>query len=149
MKKNFILLFLIVLSWSAKAQILTPVKWSYAAKKLSSTEAVVFIKGTIDDGWHVYSQNIKEGGPVKTAFSFTPSKKYLLVGKTQEPKPIVRMEKVFNMEVGYFENSVIFQQKVKLNSKTPFSVKGQFEYMTCNDRQCLPPETVEFEIAVK
>jgi hypothetical protein len=28
-------------------------------------------------------------------------------------------------------------------------VKGKLEYMTCNDRQCLPPDAVEFSILVK
>jgi hypothetical protein len=52
------------------------------------------------------------------------------------------------MNVAYFEKSVIFQQKVKLNRGTT-TVKGKVEYMVCNDRQCLPPEEVEFSIPVK
>ena len=26
------------------------------------------------------------------------------------------------------------------------AVKGQLEYMTCNDKKCLPPEDVDFSI---
>jgi hypothetical protein len=133
----------------ANAQILKPVKWSYAFKKISPTEAVVFVKATIDEGWHVYSQNVKEGGPVKTSFKFASSKSYTLVGKTTEPKPIIRMEKAFNMEVGFFEKSAIFQQKLKLIGKGPITVKGSLEYMTCDDNQCLPPEAVDFSVVVK
>jgi thiol:disulfide interchange protein DsbD len=132
----------------SKAQILTPVHWSYGAKKISSTEAVVFLKATIDDGWHVYSQTVKDGGPIKTSFTFTPSKDYSTIGSTIEPKPISKMEKVFNMEVGFFEKSVIFQQKIKLNTGQT-TVKGTLEYMTCNDHQCLPPDDIEFSIPVK
>jgi thiol:disulfide interchange protein DsbD len=58
------------------------------------------------------------------------------------------MEKVFNMEVGYFENSVIFQQKIKLKAKQTM-VTGKLEYMTCNDEKCLPPEDIDFSIPVK
>ena len=149
MKKTLILtLTLLSLSvLQSKAQILTPVHWSYAAKKISATEAVVFLKATIDDGWHVYSQTVKDGGPIKTSFTFTKSKDYSIIGHTIEPKPIIRMEKVFNMEVGFFEKSVVFQQKVKLKTAQT-TVKGTLEYMTCNDHQCLPPEDIEFSIPV-
>jgi hypothetical protein len=52
------------------------------------------------------------------------------------------------MNVSYFENSVVFQQKVKLNAKSSI-VKGKVEFMVCDDKQCLPPEEVEFSVAVK
>jgi hypothetical protein len=132
-----------------KAQILKPVTWSYGAKKISKTEAVVFIKATIDEDWHVYSQTVPEGGPVKTSFMFAKGKGYSLTGQTQEPKPITRFEKVFGIEVAYFENSVIFQQKIKLGTSGPVVVKGSLQFMTCNDEKCLPPETVDFAIPIK
>jgi hypothetical protein len=128
--------------------VLTPVHWSYGAKKLSKDEAVVFIKATIDDGWHVYSQTVKEGGPIKTTITFPVSATYTLIGKTIEPTPITRNEKVFNMDVSFFEHEVIFQQKIKLKTGQA-TVKGTLEYMTCNDHQCLPPEDVEFSVVVK
>ena len=150
MKKMWVMALLgaFLLGRKADGQILKPVTWSYGAKKISPTEAVVFFKATIDDGWHVYSQHIKDGGPVKTSFTFKPSGAYTLDGATVEPKPITRMEKVFNMEIGYYEHSVIFQQKVKLKVGTA-AVTGTLEYMTCNDAQCLPPEDIEFSIPVK
>jgi len=148
MKKIIILSVLLLNVITLKAQILTPVTWSYAAKKTSKTEAVIFLKATIDNGWHVYSQFVKDGGPVKTTIKFNPSGAFTLVNKTIEPKPVIRMEKVFGMEVGFFENSVIFQQKIKLK-KGQATVTGSVEYMTCNDQKCLPPTTQEFSIPVK
>ena len=56
------------------AQVLTPVKWSYAAKRLSKTEAVLFIKATIDEDWHLYSQTVPDRGPTRTSFTFLSSK---------------------------------------------------------------------------
>src|ERR1700744_5470855 len=132
-----------------EAQILKPVHWSYGAKKLSSTEAVVFFKATIDAGWHVYSQFVKPGGPVKTSFDFDASSDFTLDGSTQEPTPTVRKEKVFgNMEIGFFEQSVIFKQKIRLKAAQA-NVKGKLQYMTCNDSQCLPPDELDFSIAIK
>lgn len=148
MKKILIVAIAILFSTQLYAQILTPVKWSYGFKKLNKNEAMIFMKATIDDGWHLYSQNVKEGGPIKTTFTFPASKSYSLVGKTIEPTPITRNEKVFNMDVSFFEHSVIFQQKVKLKTGRA-TVKGTLEFMTCNDKQCLPPANIEFSVAVK
>jgi thiol:disulfide interchange protein DsbD len=149
MKKiTTIITVLILFALQSKSQILQPVKWSYAAKKTSATEAVVFIKAIIDAGWHVYSQFVKDGGPVKTTIDFTPSNTFSLIGKTTEPQPITRMEKAFGMEVGFFENSVIFQQKIKLKARQ-VTVSGKLEYMTCNDQKCLPPDDIDFSILVK
>src|ERR1700731_4390161 len=146
MKKLLILITLMVMGIGAYAQIESPVKWSYAAKKLSNTEAVVFLKATIQDGWHIYSQNVKDGGPIKTSFTFTPSKEYSLVGATAEPTPLTKFESSFSMNVSYFEKTVTFQQKIKLKSASASVVKGTLEFETCNDHKCLPPEDVQFSI---
>ncbi|WP_207534209.1 protein-disulfide reductase DsbD N-terminal domain-containing protein [Desertivirga arenae] len=149
MKKTILaLVAFLVVSVSAGAQILNPVKWSYAAKRIGKDEAMVLVKATIEPGWHLYSQTIADGGPVKTTFSFNTSPAYTLIGKTIEPKPVVKFEKVFDMKVAYFENSVIFQQKVKLKAKQA-TVKGNVEFMVCNDEKCLPPDTMDFSVAVK
>lgn len=137
-----------ILPISSKAQILHPVKWSYAAKITGPNEAVIFLKATIDQGWHIYSAYQKDGGPVKTSFTFSPSPDFEIVGPLSEPKPVTKYEDAFEMDVSYFENQVIFQQKVHLKSKQA-TVKGSLKFMVCNDRQCLPPETIRFEIPIK
>ena len=147
MKLLFVFIAGLLLSFKANSQILEPVKWSYTAKKTSPTEATIFIKATIDNGWHIYSQYVKDGGPVKTTFAFLPSKTFQLNGKVVEPKPITKYEETFNMNVSYFEKTVVFQQKIKLSGKQAI-VKGSLEFMVCNDKQCLPPETIEFSIPV-
>jgi hypothetical protein len=148
MKKLLAAAVAILLSINVHAQIEAPVKWAYAAKKTSATSAVVLIKATIDQGWHIYSLNLKDGGPVKTSIKFTHSKDFSLVGKTSEPKPVTKFEKSFNMNVSYFEKAVVFQQKIKLKAKQTIA-KGKIEYMTCNDQKCLPPEDINFSVAIK
>ena len=149
MKKIILAAIAVIMAFGAKAQIETPVKWSYAAKKISSTEAVVFLKATIEDGWHIYSLNVKEGGPIKTSFDFTGSKEYAALGVASEPKPVTKFEKSFNMNVSYFEKEVIFQQKIKLKSPRVTAIKGKLEYMTCNDHKCLPPDDIDFSVPLK
>jgi len=138
---------LVIAGLSTQAQILHPVKWSYGAKKISKTEAIIFLKASIGDGWHIYSAYQKEGGPVPTAFSFAASPGYQLSGKIEEPKPLTRHEESFNMEVSYFEHEVIFRQRVRLKAPRT-DVKGNLTFMVCNDHQCLPPETVNFTLQI-
>lgn len=142
----FALLFFTILG--ASAQIETPVTWSYAQKKISKTEAIVYLKATIQDGWHIYSQTVKPGGPVKTTIKFNPSKDFTKIGATVEPKALSKFEKVFDMNVGYFENQVVFQQKIKLN-KPATVVTGTIEFMVCDASKCLPPDEVKFSVQVK
>ncbi len=149
MKKVILLIAVLTSTVSmAFSQIVTPVIWSYAAKKTGKNEATVYLKAKIDKSWHIYSLDVKDGGPVKTTFTFAPSTAYALVGKTLEPKPTEKYEPAFKMNVSYFEDQVVFQQKVKLN-KSATTVKGKLEFMVCNDKQCLPPDEVAFAIPIK
>lgn len=145
---SLIIAFVLFTVIGASAQIERPVTWSYAAKKINKTEAVVYLKATMEGAWHIYSQNLKPGGPNKTVFSFDSSKDYSTVGKTTEPAPTSYYDENFKMNVSYFGNQVVFQQKVKLNKATA-TVKGKVEFMVCNDKQCLPPDEVQFSIPVK
>lgn len=148
MKKLLIICVLALFVNQAKAQILHPVKWAYAAKITGKNEAVLLIKAIIDEPWHIYSINQKDGGPVKTSFTFTPSADYKLVGTMSEPKPVTKYEKAFEMDVHYFEKSVIFQQKIGFKTDNPV-IKGTLNFMACNDQKCLPSEDIEFSIPVK
>lgn len=148
MKRIISFVAFLFISAASFGQILKPVKWSYASKRINDKEAALLIKATINDGWHIYSQTVPENGPQPTSFSFYPSKAYQLNGKVQAAKPIVKQDPTFNMEVGYYEKSVVFQQKVKLTGNSAM-VKGTLTYMVCNDKQCLPPEEVAFSISVK
>lgn len=125
------------------------VRWSFSAKKLSATEAVLYMKANIGGAWHLYSVNQPEGGPMKTSFTFEPSADYVLVGKVTEPKPKSMFDQNFGIEVLYFEKEVVFEQKVKLKAARELVIKGKVEFMACDDSQCLPPEEKEFSVVVK
>lgn len=145
MKKIVFIIAMVLVGTSAFSQIEKPVKWSFAIKKESKDEAVVFLKADIQSSWHIYSLDQKDGGPIKTAFTFSPSADYSLLGKATQPAPHTKFESAFNMNVSYFESSVIFQQKIKLKSGKG-TLHGKLEYMTCNNQKCLPPEDLDFSI---
>ncbi len=148
MKKTLLLLILLLSIKAAQSQILTPVKWAYGAKKEANGLVIVYLKATIQDGWHIYSVNQKPGGPQKTQFEFLKSADYEPVGKVTEPKPESKYEEVFGIQVDYFNHEVIFQQKFRVK-KDSLAIKGKLTYMACTNKQCLPPEDISFEIPVK
>ncbi|ETZ23253.1 protein-disulfide reductase DsbD domain-containing protein [Pedobacter sp. V48] len=148
MKKIILIVMVSLFTTTVKSQILKPVKWSYAAKKTSSTQAILYIKASLESGWHIYALNIPKGDQLKTIFTFSPEKTYKLKSKTLEPKPITKFEKTLDINVSYFEKSVVFNQKIQLAGSTA-TVKGEVEFMVCNDQQCLPRETLKFSIPVK
>ena len=138
----------LLLNLSALAPIENHVKWGYVAKRTGPTEAIIFLKATLDDGWHIYSQHIEEGGPTKTAFTFVPSKNYKLDGKTIEPKAVAKFDRYFKMKIGSFEKEVVFQQKIKLKSQAAPTVKVKLEFLVCSNKNCLPPDEATFNIPV-
>ncbi|MEN9369244.1 MAG: hypothetical protein RI952_109 [Bacteroidota bacterium] len=150
MKKFFAFFGLLLFSLQTFAQIQEPVKWSYTIEDNGTENPTLVIKAKIDDHWHVYSQFVGEGGPLPTTFKFTPNVSFKLVkGVLEIPKPITINDEVFEMQVSYFEHSATFKQKIKVLSAKDFKLEGTFEYMVCNDKQCLPPEEVPFSFQVK
>ena len=119
-------------------QLLTPVKWSLEQKKVGKGEIELTFKASIDQGWHLYSTNLPEGGPVKTTFTFAPdSTKYQIVnGISLKSTPIKEHDKIFNMDLEFFSNEAIFVQTVKVVSNQTFDLKGTIEYQSCNDETC-------------
>lgn len=150
MTKKIVLSFMLLCSvLGLSAEIQKPVTWSFSNKQVSDTEFNLILTANVENTWHLYSQFIDEGGPVPTSFKFSPSPDYVLVGKvTESPKPHKVFEKVFGMDVAYFEMKAVFTQKVKL--KVPATkISGSLEFMVCDDTQCLPPEEVDFSFDVK
>jgi thiol:disulfide interchange protein DsbD len=128
----------------ATSQILQPVKWSFNTEKISESEVELLFIADIDAGWHVYSTEIPEGGPIPTSFNFVDDQRFELSGELSTPEPIVKFDKAFEMTLEYFGERAVFRQKVKLNTDEPFIIKGELEFMACDDSRCLPPDYVEF-----
>lgn len=142
-----ITLLALLFTIQAEAQIQKPVKWSFSSEK-KGNEAVLLLKATIEKGWHLYAQDIPEGGPIPTSFKFTPSSSYSLIGKPSEPTAEEVFDPNFEMKLRYFGGSVVFKQKISLKTQEAFKVAGSLEFMVCNDQMCLPPDEVEFTIDI-
>ena len=140
----FLLCSLFLLAGSISAQIQDPVSFKTEFKSISETEAEIRFTGTIDKGWHVYSVNLPSGGPISATFNTDKMDGAKLVGKlTPLGKEIAQFDKVFEMNLRFFEHSVTFVQKIKIAGAT-YNIKGYLEYGACNDESCLPPTQVPF-----
>jgi thiol:disulfide interchange protein len=145
--KIFFLLWCIFFEQQAEAQIKHPVKWRFEVNRLNATKAELVCTAVIEEGWHLYSQHLKEGGPLPTRFEFAVSSDYKLSGSVVEPAGSERMDSTFQMKVKWFEGIATFKQRMDM--KATFSViRGTVEFMVCNDHECLAPETIQFSVAV-
>jgi hypothetical protein len=150
MKAFFLFVLAALFSNAVIAQIQNPVKWSYSAKKINATTYEVHLTATLEDDWHIYSQTTPDGGPVPTVISFTKNPLISVSGTTKEiGKLEQRHEELFGVDVKQFSNTVDFVQTVVLKGKVKTTLNGTIEFMTCNDRECLPPKTQKFSIALK
>ena len=151
MKKTFLLscLLMVLGLTTAFAQIQDPVQFKYEWKKISDTEAQIVFTGTIDAGWHVYSTDLPEGGPISATFNVDQIEGLELDGKlTPEGKEIESFDKVFDMKLRYFEEKAVFVQKLKITGANYF-IEGYLQYGSCNDENCLPPTNYEFSVSGK
>ena len=151
MKKTFLLsLLLTLISWlSAMAQIQDPVQFKAEWKTLSETEAQIVFTGSIDAGWHVYSTDLGEGGPISATFNTDKMEGLELDGKLMpQGKEVESFDKLFEMKVRYFENKATFVQKLKITGET-YYIEGYLEYGACNNENCLPPTAVPFTYSGK
>jgi cytochrome c biogenesis protein CcdA/DsbC/DsbD-like thiol-disulfide interchange protein len=124
-----------------------PIKWSSTAERKSATEAELIFTAVLDKGWHLYSQQLPEDGPIPTTFTFKDLGGAALKGVVREPKGKEELDPNFGMVVKYFDGRPRFVQKITLSDKAA-TVKAEVEFMVCDDKRCLPPDVVEFSIII-
>jgi Thiol:disulfide interchange protein len=129
------------------AQIQTPVKWEFKTKITGDNTAELQFIASIDQGWHLYSQHLPDGGPMPTEFVFSKLEGIQLDGKAGEPTPKEVFDQMFNMKVKYFDRTATFVQKIKLTNANPVIVNGTINFQACNEETCIPGEA-EFSFNV-
>ena len=135
--KNFTLLLLFLISFSASSQILNPVKWEFGSEKITDTEYTLIFVAKIDPHWALYSQFVEEGGPLPTLFSFESSSSFELIETVTESdeNKVTQHDPVFEMVVSKFYDKAVFKQRVRVKSSA-FSMRGNIDFMTCDDSKC-------------
>ena len=121
------------------AQMMDPVHFTSQLKLLKEGEAELVFSATIDPGWHVYSTNLGNDGPIAASFNTVKMEGAEPVGKLQaRGSEIKKYDKLFDMELRYFEKAVTFVQKIRF-TKPQYDIDCYVEYGACNDEACLPP----------
>lgn len=150
MKKIFsLLLITLSLLTGLEAQIYDPIKWETSVEKVSDSTYNLVTTATLQSGWHLYAQTVPDGGPIPTTFSYKTDSNFSLIDKTTEPAGIEIDDKVFEMRIKFFKNEAVFKQLVKINNPDLSVIKGEVEFMVCDDKNCLPPTIQELEFKIK
>ena len=145
MKRISIILLLLTTVFAAQAQMVNPVHFTSELKMGKGAEAEIVFSATIDAGWHVYSTDLGQDGPIEASFNAVKMDGAERVGKlTPRGKEIKKFDDMFGMELKYFENAVTFVQKIKF-TKPEYDIDCYLEFGACNDRSCMPPTQVEFK----
>jgi thiol:disulfide interchange protein DsbD len=129
---------------ATQAQMADPVHFSSELKMLKGNEAEILFKATIDPGWHVYSTDLGDSGPIEASFNVEKMTGAELVGKLKPVgKEIKKFDSMFGMELRFFENSATFSQKIRFTQEK-YDIDAYLEFGACNDESCLPPTQVSF-----
>ncbi len=148
-KSSFAVIAMMLTIMTAKAQMLNPVHFSSQLKELGGAEAEIIFSATIDTGWHVYSTNLGNDGPISASFNAVKMEGVETVGKLQpRGKEIKQYDPMFDMELRFFEGSVTFVQKVRF-TKPNYQIDCYLEYGACNDESCMPPSEVPLKLSGK
>lgn len=148
--KKILVIFFTLISVITSAQILDPVSWSFTQQQLSDNEIELQFNASIEDHWHLYSQHLPEGiDAYPTEFIFITKEGYQLVDGMIEPEPIREADPNFdNIILPYFEGEIFFSQKIKILTSNPFTIKGEINFMSCDESQCVFPMPVQFSFNI-
>ncbi|MBN9349502.1 MAG: hypothetical protein J0H55_02360 [Chitinophagaceae bacterium] len=152
MKKiYFIAAFLLCGNFLFAQMVKNPVSWTSSTRKTGDKTYEITLVANIGSGWHMYSQNTPDGGPLPTKITFSKNPLVILPsGHMKESGKLEqRFEPLFGVDVRQYSNQVEFKQTVKLKANVKTSVDVAVQFMTCNDRECLPPTTRKFTVALK
>ena len=144
MRKILLFFSVILFVCSASAQMADPVHFTSQLKELGNDEAEIVFTAKIDQGWHVYSTDLT-GGPIAASFNVVKMDGVEKVGKLRPRGNEQKVfDKLFDMEVRYFEKTATFVQKIKF-TKPEYTIDCYLEYGACNDEMCMPPSEVAFK----
>ncbi len=145
----FAFLLLCITSVTFAQLIKDPIVWKYATIKKTSNIYDVVITAILPAPWHIYSQNTDPKGPVPTHISFNPNPLFTFDGPIKE---LGHIEKVYDNNFGtnvlFYTGSVRYVQAITLKSLVSTNITGTIEYMVCNDKLCLPPKHINFNIEI-
>lgn len=142
--KFFFASFIMFIGFLAQAQDNNPVSFEFEIKT-EGTERLLVAKATVADGWNIYSYKNPENGPIPTTIDLENA---TAVGDIIEHGDIItKYDDMFMLEVSKYKKKVEFAQA--FTDVRGSSLKGYVTYMCCDDKRCLPPVDVTFDLSVE
>jgi DsbC/DsbD-like thiol-disulfide interchange protein len=115
-----------------------PATWSYTLDRVNAQHWMLSMRVTLAPGWHIYSQHIKEGGPIPTRITVNSGDDHSLIGTAEEKgKAFHFYDSLYEMNITWYSGEVSFLQRISINRMVP-EIRGTIEYMVCNNKQCVP-----------
>ncbi|HUQ65267.1 MAG TPA: protein-disulfide reductase DsbD domain-containing protein [Flavitalea sp.] len=149
MNRLLLILTSFLLGSSAFAQS-DVVEWKFESRKLAEKKYEVKLIAVVKKPWHIYSTTTPDGGPLPTKINFTKNPLTAFDGKIKEVGKLeTHFEEVFDVDTKFFNNKVEFVQVVNVKGNAKTNLAGTVEFMACNDKECLPPKSVAFSVALK
>ena len=150
MKKVLLFSLFLVAAGALKAQVMSPILWSYTAKKTGDKTYEIHLTATIQSSWHLYSQTQPSDAVVMpTEIKFKKNPLVILDGKVKEVGIMQAYhDKQLKISANQYAGKVDFVQKIKLKSAVKTSIVGSVQFQTCDDKKCLPPRKLDFSIAL-
>jgi thiol:disulfide interchange protein DsbD len=129
--------------------ILEPVKWTTEVNSIGENKYEIIMNAKIDKGYHLYTQEQLEDGPLATFIEFTENSAFTLVGKPKETMEAhVEFDKIFNANIASYDGEAQFVQVIELKENEELTLTGYIEYQVCNDVGCLfLTEDVEIKVS--
>ncbi|MDO4759091.1 MAG: cytochrome c biogenesis protein CcdA [Rikenellaceae bacterium] len=143
MRRFLLFLSFLVATLTTTAQ---SVHWKSSVEHIADNKYQLIFEAAIPAGYHMYDMGPYQGGPNATTITITPGAGVTLDGAVEQlTEPKRYFDEMFGMEIGTFEDTARFSQKITL-SQAKSEAKALIEWMICDDESCLPPDEVELKI---
>ncbi len=121
-------------------------RWSFSLEDRGNGEVELVADVMIKQGWYVYDTRIPDGGPTPTQISFDELTGAETVGAFQAAgkEAKVKFDEIFGMQIGTFQESARFVQRLRVTDKNSFVIAGDVRAQACDDQSCTPPLPNDF-----
>ena len=113
-----------------------PVFWEIQLEQTNNRQYTLVFKAVIETNWHLYSQFSNKNGAFPTEFIFNP-KGYKRIGEVKESTSITDYDKVFEMDLTYFNDTATFWQEIELEDTDLSNLSVEVNYQVCDDKLCV------------
>ncbi len=121
-------------------------RWSFSLEDRGNGEVTLVADVQIKQDWYLYDTKIPEGGPTPTQISFDNLSGATRIGEfhAEGKEAKVKFDAIFGMQIGTFQESARFVQRLRVTDKNSFAIAGDVRAQACDDQSCTPPLPNDF-----